>query len=182
MPKTTAQSKTLAAKVHPFQNDAQREAFDAYASAVEAMQLGNYERALDGFRSLGPGAPPEVRERARVHRQACERQVESRSRDLLFQTPVEQYDYAMACIGNSDFDEARDHLRAVVEYNENLDYAHYGLAVLYGMTGQTEDCLQHLQRAIELKPFNRITARNDADFRQMADDPRFTELLYPEAI
>ncbi len=182
MPKTIAQPKTLAAKVHPFATDAQRAAYDIYAAAVEAMQLGNYDEALEGFRSLDGGAPPEVRERARVHRQACERQLESRRRDLKFQTPVEQYDYAMACIGNSDFEEAHDHLRAVVEYDETMDYAHYGLAVLYGMTGQSEQCLEHLQRAIELKPFNRITARNDQDFRQMADDPRFTELLYPEAI
>jgi hypothetical protein len=26
----------------------------------------------------------------------------------------------------------------------------------------------------------RFQARNDSDFRNMADDPRFTELLYPE--
>jgi hypothetical protein len=27
---------------------------------------------------------------------------------------------------------------------------------------------------------NRIQARSDSDFQDMADDPRFTELLYPE--
>jgi len=31
-----------------------------------------------------------------------------------------------------------------------------------------------------LNPQNRFQARNDSDFQQMADDPRFTELLYPE--
>ena len=39
---------------------------------------------------------------------------------------------------------------------------------------------RHLSRAIELNNQNRIQARSDSDFQDMADDPRFTELLYPE--
>ncbi len=182
MPKAPPMPKTLAAKVHPFPNNAQTEALDVYGQAVQAMQSGEFQEALDGFRSIEGSAPPEVQERARVYRQACERQLQERERRLEFQTPAEQYDYAMACIGNSDFEEARDHLQAIVEYDETADYAHYGLAMLHGMTGQADHCLRHLQRAIELRPFNRITARSDTDFRPMADDPRFTELLYPEAI
>jgi hypothetical protein len=37
-----------------------------------------------------------------------------------------------------------------------------------------------LSRAIELNPKNRVQARVDNDFQNMVDDPRFTELLYPE--
>jgi hypothetical protein len=48
------------------------------------------------------------------------------------------------------------------------------------MTGQTEQCLEHLSAAIGINPQNRIHARVDSDFQDMADDPRFTELLYPE--
>src|ERR1700753_90126 len=63
---------------------------------------------------------------------------------------------------------------------EHADYAYYGLAILESMTGQAEPCLEHLAKAIELSPHNRIQARSDSDFQDMADDPRFTELLYPE--
>ena len=38
----------------------------------------------------------------------------------------------------------------------------------------------NLARAIELNPRNRLQARADNDFQSMVDDPRFTELLYPE--
>ncbi len=48
------------------------------------------------------------------------------------------------------------------------------------LTGRTTESLQHLAEAIRLNPGNRFQARNDSDFRNMADDPRFTELLYPE--
>ncbi len=48
------------------------------------------------------------------------------------------------------------------------------------MTGQMDGCLDHLQKAIDINGRNRIQARTDSDFQDMADDPRFTELLYPE--
>jgi hypothetical protein len=34
--------------------------------------------------------------------------------------------------------------------------------------------------AIELRPENRYHARNDEDFAFLQEDPRFTEMLYPE--
>ena len=182
MTKTSASPKTLAARVHPFTNNAQREALTTYGNAVQEMQMGNFREALEAFQSLDGNAPPEVRERARVYQQACERQLKDRETHLQFQTPSEQYDYAIVCINNNDYDEARDHLHAILEYDDTADYAHYGMAMLHGVTGQAEACLHHLERAITLNAFNRVQARSDADFRPMADDPRFTELLYPEAM
>ncbi len=177
----SATPKTLAARIHPFTNNAQREALNVYSNAVQEMQTGNFREALAGFQSLDSSASPEIRERAGVYRQACERQLQQREKSLEFHTPSEQYDYAIVCINNNDYDEAREHLQAILEYDERADYAHYGMAMLHGVTGQSEACLEHLQRAIQLNPFNRVQARSDADFRPMADDPRFTELLYPEA-
>ena len=46
--------------------------------------------------------------------------------------------------------------------------------------GAAQDCLDNLAQAIELNPRNRLQARADNDFQSMVDDPRFTELLYPE--
>ena len=114
--------------------------------------------------------------------QACERQLEERRTELHFESAAEQYDYAVALINNSDYEEAREQLEAILAREDTADYAHYGIAMLHSMTGQAEGCLHHLERAIELNPQNRMHARSDVDFRQMADDPRFTELLYPEAM
>ncbi len=52
--------------------------------------------------------------------------------------------------------------------------------MLEAITGRTQECLQSLSQAIELNPRNRLQARVDNDFQNMVDDPRFTELLYPE--
>jgi hypothetical protein len=37
-----------------------------------------------------------------------------------------------------------------------------------------------LAEAIQVKPAFRFQARNDTDFQNLAEDPRFTELLYPD--
>ena len=70
--------------------------------------------------------------------------------------------------------------RASSPTTPGADFAYYGLALLYAITGKTQDCLDSLTQAIELNPKNRLQARSDNDFQSMVDDPRFTELLYPE--
>ena len=182
MPKPTASPKTLAAKVRPIVNTAQQEALSIYGSALQSMQSGRFDKALDEFKSLNGSCPPEIRERAQVYQQACHRQLQQQRTELRFESASEQYDYAIACINNGDYEEAREQLEAILERDDSADYVHYGLAMLHSMTGQAEGSLHHLERAIELNPHNRVQARSDVDFRQMADDPRFTELLYPEAI
>ena len=53
--------------------------------------------------------------------------------------------------------------------------------MLASITGDNQTCLDKLTEAIRLRSRNRIQARADSDFQEMADDPRFTELLYPDA-
>ena len=48
------------------------------------------------------------------------------------------------------------------------------------LTGEADSAMKNLKVAIELRPENRYHARNDEDFAFLQEDPRFTELLYPE--
>jgi tetratricopeptide (TPR) repeat protein len=153
-------------------------AFQQYQSAVQLVQQGKYDKALAAFEKLLPAAPPEIRERSRMYISTCQRQLE-RTR-LAFQTPEERYDYAISQLNQGYFEEAREQLNEVVVDDPRADYAFYGLAVLDSITGHPQDCLDNLGRAIELNPKNRLQARSDNDFQSMVDDPRFTELLYPE--
>jgi hypothetical protein len=57
---------------------------------------------------------------------------------------------------------------------------HYALAALDCLTGEADSAMANLKIAIELRPANRYHARNDEDFAFLQEDPRFTELLYPE--
>lgn len=108
----------------------------------------------------------------------CQRQLEQHN--LAFNTPEERYDYAVSQLNTGFYEEAREQFNGVVTDDPKADYAYYGLAVLDSITGHPQDCLNNLAKAIGLNPRNRLQARSDNDFQSMVDDPRFTELLYPE--
>jgi tetratricopeptide (TPR) repeat protein len=152
--------------------------FQHYQSAVQLLQQGKYDKALAAFEKLLSSAPPEIVERTKMYVVTCQRQMERAA--LAFQTPEERYDYAISQLNQGYFEEAREQFNGVIHDNPRADYAFYGLAVLDSITGHPQDCLNNLGRAIELNPKNRLQARSDNDFQSMVDDPRFTELLYPE--
>lgn len=153
-------------------------AFQQYQSAVQLLQQGKFEKALAAFDKLLPSAPPELRERCLMYISTCQRQ--SARPALTFATPEEHYDYAVSQLNTGYYEEAREQFQQILAKHPQSDYAFYGLALLDSITGRTQDCLSNLSRAIELNPRNRIQARVDNDFQSMVDDPRFTELLYPE--
>jgi tetratricopeptide (TPR) repeat protein len=153
-------------------------AFQNYEAAVQLVQSGKYDKALAAFEKLLPTAPPQLVERCNMYISTCKRQMVQAQ--LTFLTPEEHYDYAVSQLNTGYFEDAREHFNRILADHPDADYALYGLAVLDSITGRAQDCLKNLARAIELNSKNRLQARADNDFQSMADDPRFTELLYPE--
>ena len=153
-------------------------AFQHYQAAVQLLQQGKCEKALAAFEKLLAVAPVAILERCKMYIITCQRQLEKHK--LTFLTPEEHYDYAISQLNTGYYEEAREQFGSILEDYPSADYAHYGLAVLNAITGRAQDCLASLSRAIDLNPKNRLQARADNDFQSMVDDPRFTELLYPE--
>jgi len=153
-------------------------AFQHYQAAVQLLQQGKFEKALAAFEKLLPTARIEIKERCQMYISTCQRQMEQAR--LTFPTPEEHYDYAVSQLNTGYYEEAREQFTSILMAYPEADYAFYGLALLDSITGRTQDCLDNLARAIELNPRNRLQARADNDFQSMVDDPRFTELLYPE--
>ncbi len=152
--------------------------FQHYQSAVQLVQQGKFDKALLAFEKLLPTAPFEIIERCRMYIQTCQRQINKTG--LAFVTPEERYDYAVSQLNGGYFGEPEEQFRGIIGEYPGADYAFYGLAVLDSITGRAQGCLDNLTKAIELNPKNRLQARSDNDFQNMVDDPRFTELLYPE--
>jgi tetratricopeptide (TPR) repeat protein len=172
--------RTLEGKVRILANQAHQQSLQAYQTGLQLMQEGKFEKARGVFEKLLPHAPSELLERIRMYLAACTNHLHKNTRN--FDSPEEEYDYAISKLNTGDYEEARDHFETILERHPNADYTFYGLAVLESMTGQVEECIEHLGKAIELNPRNRIQARTDADFHDMIEDPRFTELLYPEIL
>ncbi len=60
------------------------------------------------------------------------------------------------------------------------DHIHYAVAAAQALNGDLTGAHEHLKRAIEIEPRNRLHARQDTDFAHLAHQSPFEALLYPE--
>ena len=171
--------KTLAGTVPAKTDESRAQAIVLYESALRLLQEGKYEKAHAAFDKMLTMCPNDLAERVRMYINACLQQISKGKTS--FSSHEERYDYAISLLNDGHYEDAREQFRTILRENEKADYAFYGLAVLSSMTGDSHTCLEHLTEAIRQNPKNRIQARADSDFQDMADDPRFTELLYPES-
>ncbi|HYG99145.1 MAG TPA: tetratricopeptide repeat protein [Terriglobales bacterium] len=154
------------------------QAVQQYQDGLRALQERKFDRAKSLFQKVVAGPNKELADRASVHLNACNQYLERSTTN--FRSPEEHYDYAVSLINVGDYVTAREHLEKLLKQAPHADYVYYGLAVLDCLTGHFENSLRNLAEAIRISPNNRFQARNDSDFNNLADDPRFTELLYPE--
>lgn len=170
--------RTLAGEVPATSTNGRAHALALYEAALRLLQDGKHEQAHVAFQAMLADSPADLAASIRMYINACLLQVKKGK--TTFSSHEERYDYAISLLNEGLYDDAREQFRQILDANPNADYAFYGLAVLSSMTGDTHTCLEHLTEAIRQNPRNRIQARSDSDFQDMADDPRFTELLYPE--
>jgi tetratricopeptide (TPR) repeat protein len=155
------------------------QALQSYETGLRAMQEHKFDKAKPNFQKVIAGPSKELADRATVHLSICNQHLE-RSAATQFKTPEEHFDYAVSLMNVGDYVTAREHLDKLLKQNAKADYVIYGLAALDCLTGHVEDSLRRLDEALRLNSQLRFQARNDSDFQNLAEDPRFTELLYPD--
>ena len=155
------------------------QALQSYEAALRSMQEHKFDKAKPLFQKVVAGPSKELADRAMVHLNICNQHLE-RAAITQFKTPEEHFDYAVSLMNVGDYVTAREHLEKLLKQNAKADYVVYGLAALDCLTGHVEDSLRHLDEALRLNSQLRFQARNDSDFQNLAEDPRFTELLYPD--
>jgi len=154
------------------------QAVQNYETGLRALQEHKFEKAKGLLEKVLTGPNKSLVDRAKVHILTCDKQLEKPS--LQFKTVEEHYDYAVSLINSADYEGAREHLEKLLKQNPKAEFVLYGMAALHCLTGHVEESLKTLDEAIQAKPSLRFQARNDADFQNLAEDPRFTELLYPD--
>jgi tetratricopeptide (TPR) repeat protein len=153
------------------------QAVQNYEAGLRALQEHKYEKAKSLLQKVLSG-PKEVADRASVHLNTCNQHLERVSSQ--FKSPEEHFDFAVSLMNVGDYVGAREHIEKLLKQVPKADYVLYGLAALDCLTGHVEDALKHLDEAIRQNTCLRFQARNDSDFQNLAEDPRFTELLYPD--
>jgi tetratricopeptide (TPR) repeat protein len=154
------------------------QAVQNYEAGLKALQIHKYDKAKTYFEKVLGGPSPELADRASVHLNSCNQQLSKVSTS--FRTPEEQFDYAVSLMNMGDYVTARENFDTLTQKYPKLDFIWYGTAALNCLTGRFPEAISNLSEAIRLNPSNRYQARNDTDFKNLADDPRFTELLYPD--
>jgi outer membrane protein assembly factor BamD (BamD/ComL family) len=154
------------------------QALQNYESGLRALQEHKFEKAKGHLQKVLSGPDKALVDRAQVHMLTCDKHMEKTT--LQFKTTEEHYDYAVSLINMGDYVTAREQFDKLLKQNPKGEFVLYGMAALDCLTGHIEESLKTLGEAIQVKASLRFQARNDTDFQNLAEDPRFTELLYPD--
>jgi len=150
-----------------------------YEEALQHFQQQRYAKAKPLFEKTLAGPSKEFADRARVHLRITEQRLQPVA-SAPPRSPEEHYQQGVAMMNLGRWDEAREHLLRARKLAPKSDYVIYAMAALDCLTGEADSAMENLKTAIALRPENRYHARNDEDFAFLQDDPRFTELLYPD--
>jgi tetratricopeptide (TPR) repeat protein len=173
--------KSLAAKAMPPDPDApaKQQQLKLYEEALKLFQQQKFQRAQQVLERVAEGPSRELGDRAKVHLRICEQRI-SRLPAPVAKSAEDHYTQGVALMNLGRWDEAREHLDRAHKAAPKADHIVYAMAALDCLTGEADSAMQNLKAAIQLRPENRYHARNDEDFAFLQEDPRFTELLYPE--
>src|SRR5579871_4348856 len=150
----------------------------AFESAMKHFHARKFREARDLFVTAAQGPERDVAHRAQLHATMCERRLEQTTVKL--QTAEDYYNYGIALLNTRKIEDARTHLEQALAMTPDGDHIFYALAAAQALSGDAAGAHDHLKRAIELEPKNRLMARQDADFASLSSQAPFQALLYPE--
>ena len=152
--------------------------YNAFERGIGFLHKRNFREAKDLFEKAAQGPNREMASNAALHVRMCERRLSAPAPEP--KSAEEHYNYAIALINLRNLEPARRHLAIALEMEPRADHVHYAMSVSLALSGDASGAYDSLRRAIELQPRNRMLARQDSDFEGIANQPRFSRLLYPE--
>jgi tetratricopeptide (TPR) repeat protein len=170
-------AQKVSAKKQVAEDPRHTQAVQSYELGLRALQERKFDKAKGHLQKVLSGPNRSLADRAMVHIRSCDQHLDKPA--LQFKTSEEHFDFAVSLMNTGDYVAAREHLEKLLKQSRS-DYVLYGLAALTCLTGHVEDALKTLDEAVHANPALRFQARNDSDFQNLAEDPRFTELLYPD--
>lgn len=150
-----------------------------YDEALVLFHQQKFQRAKQELEKVLEGPSKELADRARMHVKIAEQRMKP-AQEQNPKNAEEHYQRGVTMMNLGRWDEARESLDKARKLAAKADHIVYALAALDCLTGEADAALGNLKIAIDLNGANRYHARNDEDFAFLQEDPRFTELLYPE--
>lgn len=158
--------------------DAQyRAAIRDFGLAARYFDKQKFDKAKKIFEKLVSGPVSEVALRAQVRLNLCEQKLRQSPRPPAAKTAEDYYNLGLVELNAGNFDLAIEYLSKADKMATGRDHIKYALAAAHARQGNAGVALEHLSAAIALRPDNRFHARRDQDFRSLAANPRFMQLL-----
>jgi len=171
----TGSRDTAGAAVQVSNAQTQLSRFEAGMKLFHARRL---QEARDHFKVAAEGPERDVAQRARLNIAMCDRRLQESTVNL--RSSEDYYNYGVALLNTRKIEEARGHLEQALQLAPEADHIHYALALAQALSGDLANAHDHLKRAIDLEPRNRLLARQDADFAPILNLPAFDLLIHPE--
>jgi tetratricopeptide (TPR) repeat protein len=149
-----------------------------FETGMKFFHARKFKEAREALMLAAEGPERDVGHRAQLHANMCDQRLQQPALNL--RTAEDYYNYGVALLNTHKTEEARTHLNRALELSSESDHVHYALALACAMSGEAGGAIEHLRRAIELNPKNRLMARQDTDFGALSSQPMFQALLYPE--
>jgi tetratricopeptide (TPR) repeat protein len=157
---------------------AYQNALTQFEGAVKLLNENHFAKARPTFEKLAQTASPDLAQRSKMYLNVCNQRLAPPAVQL--KSAEDHYNYGVQLANQGMLEEAEEALKKALKLAPQLDYVHYALASTSALRENAEQAMEHLGHAIELNARNRYLAQNDPDFSSLSEDPRFTELLYPE--
>lgn len=152
--------------------------YECFEEGVRLFHARKFREARKLFQEAVAGPKREIGHKAQLHVQMCERRLDETT--LVLNTADDHYNYAITLINARNLAPAQKHLQAALELEPEADHAYYAMALCRGLSGDLNGAYENLKRAIDLQPCNRVTARQDADFAGICNQPPLNRLLFPD--
>ena len=153
--------------------DEYQKALAAFGLAVKEFQKGEFEKAAASFKDFIEKFPAdrEVVDRAKAYLSIAQKKPKKDSVSL--KGFEDHYRYAVAKINQKDYAGALKLLEKASEYKEKEGLINYLAADVHSLTGQVDEALDLLKKAVQKDKNFAVLAQNEPDFEALWEDKRF---------
>ncbi len=155
--------------------DEYQKALSAYAEAIKEFRRERFDKAVEALGAFIEKHPAEKEliDRARIYVAVAESRLKGKGEPVVLKTAEDLYQYGIFKLNAGDHDEALKLLERAEKLEPESGKVSYALADLTCLMGRTEECFEHLKKAVQLDKSFRVLAQNEPDFEPVWEDKKF---------
>ncbi len=155
--------------------DEYQKALAAYAEAIKEFRRERFDKAVEALRGFVEKHPAEKElvDRAKIYIAVAESRSKGKGEPIVLKSAEDHYQYGIFKMNAGEHDEALKLFEKAEKLEPESGKVSYALADLTCLMGRTDDCLEHLKKAVQADKSFRVLAQNEPDFEPLWEDKKF---------